>query len=519
MPDSAVHVRATAGVSARPIAPEKSPAWRWLAPSLSDVIFGALLLWILMFTIHSDGSVGLLQDANTGYHIRTGDFILERRAVPHSDIFSFSKPGQPWFAWEWLSAVFFAALYAAAGMKGLLIFTATVIALSILILLRHIIWRGANALVAIVVLHLVAGASSIHYLARPHVFTFLFLAISLWLIDSDRQLPSARIWMLIPIAVIWVNMHGGFVALLACLGVVAMGSALEGSWPMARRYALLAAGCLAGSAVNPYGFGVHAHVVQYLRAKWIPEIVQEFQSPRFGSAESLYFEILLFAGIACAAWLLSRKQVSPALLILAWAHAALTSMRHIPIYGFVTAPLLAREATGLWDRWLRSARPGSTRAILGALATDHRAGLRRTSIWAPALVMALALFSFGWKWPADFPEGRFPIAVAARNADLISGSRIFTTDSWADYLTFHFYPRQKIFVDGRSDFFGKEISEEYVQILKGQYGWDTLIKRYDFNTALVPPQSALASLLRVGPDWRVVDEDTQAVLFERLRRR
>src|SRR5206468_6651575 len=142
-----------------------------------------------------------------------------------------------------------------------------------------------------------------------------------------------------------------------------------------------------------------------------------------------------------------------------------------------------------------------TRAILGALAREHAGGLKRSSVWAPALVMGLALFGFGWKWPDDFAEGRFPAAVAARNAELISGSRIFTTDSWADYLTFHFYPRQKIFVDGRSDFFGKEISEEYVQILKGQYGWDTLMKRYDFNTALVPPQSALASLLRVSPDW------------------
>src|SRR2546427_4583604 len=151
MPDSAVYVRATVGVSARPIAPEKSRAWRWLAPSLSDVIFGALLLWILMFTIHGDGSVGLLQDANTGYHIRTGDFILEHRTIPHSDIFSFSKPGQPWFAWEWLCAVLFSALYSAGGMKALVIFSGAAIALSNLILLRHMIWRGSNALVALVV--------------------------------------------------------------------------------------------------------------------------------------------------------------------------------------------------------------------------------------------------------------------------------------------------------------------------------------------------------------------------------
>jgi hypothetical protein len=106
--------------------------------------------------------------------------------------------------------------------------------------------------------------------------------------------------------------------------------------------------------------------------------------------------------------------------------------------------------------------------------------------------------------------------VVQRNAGLISGSRIFTTDSWADYLTFHNYPRQRIFVDGRSDFFGKEISEDYLQILKGYYGWDALMKRYEFDAALVPTQSAIASLLRLRPDWRTIEQDGQAALFQRV---
>ena len=131
-------------------------------------------------------------------------------------------------------------------------------------------------------------------------------------------------------------------------------------------------------------------------------------------------------------------------------------------------------------------------------------------------MILLATLPLGWNWPVDFPEGRFPAAVLRRNAELISTSRIYTTDSWADYLTFHFYPRQKIFVDGRSDFFGQQISEDYVQILKGQHGWDTLLKRYDLESALIPSQSALASLLRENRGWRVIDGDNQAVLFQRL---
>src|SRR5947208_15118183 len=126
----------------------------------------------MLLPIRSYVTLGLLHDSNTGYHIRTGDFILQHRAVPRGDIFSFSKAGQPWFAWEWLSAVLFALLHAASGMKGLMIFSGTIIALSNLILLRHMLWQRANAFAAIAVLHLAVGASSIHYLARPHIFTF-----------------------------------------------------------------------------------------------------------------------------------------------------------------------------------------------------------------------------------------------------------------------------------------------------------------------------------------------------------
>src|SRR5207248_2226917 len=109
-----------------------------------------------------------------------------------------------------------------------------------------------------------------------------------------------------------------------------------------------------------------------------------------------YFELLLVAGIALAAWLLQRRQVTSALLILAWAHASLTSQRHIPIYAIVVLPLLARQATVLWDHWMAHAKRGSLPGILAALATEHTPGLRRNSIWAPALVVCLAVFSFGW---------------------------------------------------------------------------------------------------------------------------
>jgi hypothetical protein len=327
---------------------------------------------------------------------------------------------------------------------------------------------------------------------------------------------------------LWANLHGGFLALIACLVVVAVGSLIKaalserGYWradslSMAGRYGLLTVGCLAATGLNPYGFAVHLHAMPYLHAKWISDLVQEFQSPTFHSAESFYFELLLFTGVVLAAWLLRQKQIVPALLILFWAHAALTSVRHIVIYVLVLAPMLGREASALWDRWAVSARRGSLCSILDLVSREHTPGLARTTLWAPSLVVMLALFRFGWDWPVDFPAGKFPVAMVTQYADRIAPARIFTTDSWGDYLTFRNYPRQRIFIDGRSDFFGEKLSEEYMDLLNGRYGWDAVMKRYDFNIALAPTASAIASLLRLQPDWRILAQDSQAVLFERAR--
>src|SRR5687768_7599947 len=145
---------------------------RWLAPSLSDLLFISLMIW--MFAAGSAGWLGLLSDGDTGWHIRTGEFILDTHSVPTTDLFSFSKPGEQWFAWEWLSAVVLGSLHRAAGLKGVVLGAAVAIIAFATILFRHMIWRGSNLFAAMLITLLAVGASSVHYLARPHLFTLVF---------------------------------------------------------------------------------------------------------------------------------------------------------------------------------------------------------------------------------------------------------------------------------------------------------------------------------------------------------
>jgi hypothetical protein len=501
---------------------------RLLVPSLSDCLFLAILLWV--FALGSGWSV-LLADGDTGWHIRTGEYILNTGSVPATDLFSFSKAGQPWFAWEWGSDVVFAMLHRAWGLKGVVVFSGLVLSLSATLLFRYMVWRGANLLAALLATLLATGASTVHYLARPHIFTFLGLTAAMWILECDRRRRSPGVWWLVPMTALWTNLHGGFLAWIACLGLVVAGCTCEAllvprrtpdRFFPARRYGLLAAACSLATLANPYGWRLHQHLASYLSSDWIRQVVDEFQSPRFRSESMLQFEILLFAGLAVVPIFLVRRHVAEGLLILFWAHSALASARHVPLYAIVSAPLCAAQASHLWSSWSAGFSRKSPGGLLRDCLLDFSRGLSRSSLWAPVVLICVA----GWPWqgPRDFPGIKFPVAAVQRMAAWIAPAhaaspRILTSDQWGDYLIYRFYPNQRVFVDGRSDFYGPAIGRDYLILLTAAPGWDGVLERYRFDLALLPSDWPLGQLMMRDPRWHVRFMDSQAVFLERQENR
>jgi len=501
-------------------------ARRWarvMVPSLSDLFFLAILVWLFMSS-GAAGWEGLLVDADVGWHIRTGDYILSHHAVPHVDLYSFSKPDAPWYAWEWLTDVIDGGLHGIAGLKGIVLMAAVLIALFALTLVRRMVSRGVHLFVALFVALLGVGGASIHFLARPHVVTLLLLSISVWLIENDRQRPSSRIWWLVPLTVVWTNLHGGFLALIVVLGLAAVGSGIEAwfgaSFGTGRtirdavRYAKLTLACAAASLVNPYGWNLHRHVVEYLRSDWIRNVIQEFQSPSFRSENMLQFEALLLIGLIVAGAQFRRWKIVEGLWIVFWAHMALGSVRHAPVFIAITAPILAAQLSDWWNTWTRQVKKSSVPGILNLMSADALKGFRRTSAWPVAAVAVLALMGSPIKWPQDFPDFVFPTKIVRAHSELILRSRVLTTDQWADYLIY-VNPAQKVFMDGRSDFYGPEVGNDYLRLTSGAWDWRLLIDKYRFNLALLPADSALAQILKLAPDWRVLEDDGKRILLAR----
>ena len=485
---------------------------RLLTPSLVDAFFVALLVAAFL---RPGGLQALLADGDAGWHVRTGQAILASGKAPTVDPYSFSRAGQPWCDWEWLSDVAFARAYQWRGMGGAAALAAVVLCLAAAALLLWQLRRGAGLWIALGVTLAASSASSVHYLARPHVFSILLYTLCLWSLDEDRRRSRLWIWMLVPVAALWANLHGGFVALVATLALAAAVSALERGWRQARRYGALALLSLAATCLNPYGWRLHQHIFEYLNSSWILNHVQEFQSPEIRSEGMVVFAALLVGGVAAASRALARGERFEGALALAWGFAALRSARHIPFFAIAAAPVVSGECARWWRGIAERAPSRSARRVFWEAGWELGHAPRVSAWLAAGAAVALAVAGVA----AEFPASRFPALAVERNLGLLAprgaAPRILTSDQWGDYLIFRFYPRQRVFFDGRSDFYGPALGTDYTVLAAAQDGCLKLLDRYRFDAALLPRDWPLGAVLDGNAQWKRAYRDEVATLYVR----
>jgi hypothetical protein len=499
-------------------------------PSLTDVAF---LMPIILLFARLDGAKTMLGDGDTGWHIRTGEWILANGAVPHQDIFSFSKPGATWYAWEWLWDVCFAWLFQHGGLANVVAVSVLIIALTFALLFRLVQRHCENPLIAIGATVLACAQSSLHWLARPHLVTMLFLVVFLMVLDRVRE-GRRRLLLVMPLlTVLWTNLHGGFLAGILVLGAFAAGeltgailaagkNARGPALSRSRDYALTAAACAAASLVNPYGYQLHVHIYRYLSDPYQFRYINEFLSISFQNPVAGFFEVMLALGVAVTVWNIAHRRFTPAFLILGWAHLALISSRNIPLFGIVAAPLVA---SGM-DQALRNLRQADvagwvkrTFASFGEIGGEVAVVEKHWRVHAVSVMVTLLLAGAlhasvsSNKFRAEYDPKRYP--AKALDAIVAGGfaKHIFTDDEWGDYLIFRLYPAHKVFIDGRSDFYGASFGEKYLDVMNVKYDWEQYLRKYDIDTILLATTSPLAGAIKESRRWRPVYDDTIAIIF------
>ena len=312
---------------------------------------------------------------------------------------------------------------------------------------------------------------------------------------------------------LWVNLHPGFTILFVYLGVLIVGSLLEGSRTAAVRYAWLTAACAVATLANPFGYKLHLDVLSYLHGNGTTEFIQEFQAPTFRSQPQLFYMGFLLAGLALCGLYLRGKRFFEPLLLLGTAYASLISVRHSTVFVVLAAPMIAAELSSYWQSWVARQPRTSAARILDGLSSEKRAAFSRNSIWLLAGLTAIFLWTPGAMWPAGFDAKMFPVELAARHPELAT-ARLFTSDQWADYLLYVNYPRQKVFYDDRA-FYGAEMYRSVNALLSGQASWAAALDRYQVDRVLIEAGSPLSARLRESALWAVIDQDSTAELFAR----
>ncbi len=499
-----------------------------LLPSFTDLAFLMPVVWVF-----TRGGGPSMLEGDTGWHIRAGEWILANGRVPNKDIFSYTMPGEPWFAWEWLWDVIFAWLHQRGGMEAVVLASLLVICLTFALVFRSSRRRSGNVLLAAVFTLAATISSSPHWLARPHLFTLLFVALFCWLLERAREGRMKLLWLLPLVTVLWTNLHGGFFVGIVLALTYAAGEvtswlverdreARKAALACARLYSMAAVGCAAASFVNPYFYRLHVHIFQYLREPYLWENIQEFQALSFRHIGALMFEPLIFLGLMAAFWSLWRRRFTDAWLVLGWTHLALLAVRNLPIFAVVATPVLVRSA----DEWVASLRRLDLRPWLAGFirwlseAAEEMGCVDRA--WRTHLVSILAggaiisLFYFAPATPAlraNYDVEKYPVRAVDTLAATAASQRIFADDEWGDYLIYRLYPAGKVFVDGRSDFYRPEFCEKYVDLMRLKRDWETILGRYGVDTLLLHADAPITVAVEKSAQWRCVYRDKVAAVF------
>ena len=488
---------------------------RRLRPSIVDLTFIMLAIAVPVVlrtrVLNSDGDFPR--------HLAMGHFIL-RGGLWQTDAFAYTHTGRL-LTTEWLSQVTFALADRLGGLAGVTVLCGLIVGLAYALVVAFMRRSGVDPFLAFLTGMTAAALGSVHWVARPHMFTFLGLAVLLHVARQGR-----RWWTYALFFAVWANFHGGFVLGLAVLTAMAAGEWVESRlvgpgedrtrwFGAARRHASGVVAGLAGSMVNPMGPYLLFRVHGMLTNRFLLTTTSEFQSIDFHSFYGRVFLLVLLLVIGALS-LRSRRLSIPTLLVVAMTLAgAFVSQRNAPLFALVALPLLAIEFDPGW----RSARLRALRRVRATFEEVER--LAAPGRWAPWFAALLLIFAVrggavaGMRLiPSEFDSREFPVeAIRTARAAGLQGN-IYNNFTWGGYLLYA-WPEQRIFIDGMTDFLGNDIVRSYLGIEHLDPGWRREMQRWGISVVIMPPRARLVSALRIDGGWRTWHEDETAVILVR----
>jgi hypothetical protein len=440
-----------------------------------------------------------ISDPDFWWHLKTGQYIVARHRLPVPDPFAYTTASHtPVSAGEaatrhfnltheWLAQAVWYLIYSAGGF-GAVVFWKALLLTILCALTGWMAWRRTASALWGLSAALSAAALAIEFdRDRPGILSYVFTAAFLAIFESRR-----RLWLLPVLAVVWANCHGGFFLGWMVCGAYAAESLLRRA-PDTRRVLLMSGLAVVLSGLNPNGYAALATVLRYRQSPLQATLIEWSRADLWGPPYA--FDLLLYG--AALALLLSWKRVRPAdwILFLAFAGAALTAFRNEMLIGLLAPVLIA-----VYFPWKRRLPAPAHFAMALLLA----GGL----VWGCAR---------GWFFQLRAAEWRFPAGASAFLAEHPMTAPLFNTYEYGGYLI---WKGQRVFIDGRA--LSESVFQDYRTILAAppneparaarlaKYGIGLIVvNAFEYNAGTLYP------VVLALPDWKLVYEDPQALVFVR----
>lgn len=440
------------------------------------------------------------------YHLRAGDTMFDTHAILRTDVFSAVAYGKPWLNQQWLAQIVLATAFRLGGWFGLVVLRALLGA--VVLSFVFLACRAAGAATKRAAwLTLASGVMLMGgFTLRPQLLGMGCFALTAWLVARRRAHPQ-RVWIAIPITILWANLHGSFFLAPLLLGL----AWVEDRWVRGRgsRTLLLAGlGSILATTVTPYGYKVWSYAAGLATNPVIRKTITEWQPPSIDvyTGAAFFLSVVVVAGLLIAG---VRRPVpwGSLLSLVVFLAIALTAIRGVFWWAMVAPIVLAGV---LEDRPAPTERRDPAGALNAAIV-----GL-----------LALAVIGSVIRWvpytgPAMPTGGRLAFAPVGITRELQRslgpGEVVFNAQKWGSWLEFEF-PQSPVIVDSLIEVIPESVWWRYYAVSSGAEGWQATLDAWDVDVAVLArdQQGPLIPKVRADPGWRLVYEDAEGLIFRRV---
>jgi hypothetical protein len=444
----------------------------------------------------------LLNDPDTLWQVTVGQWIIDHRAVPVTDVYSFTMQGQPWISTQWLAQVLYATSYALAGWAGPVVLAAASLAATFVLFARFLETRLTQSTTIV----FVAAALALmvpHMLARPHVLAMPVMVAWVGGLVAAMDRRSAPSFWLLPLIALWANLHGGFVFGIALVAPMALEVLLTA--PPAQRKALalrwgaFGFAALAASCVTPYGWGALLGSQRILSLGQALATITEWRAADFSSVGALEICLLVGTGLA----LLRGITLPPVriLLLLGLVHLALKHERNLELLALL-APLVL-------------ALPLSLSRQIGSAESEARqpGAPSRAMLFGVALCLVGGTAAFASMHRFEPHRANSPVAAVAALKQL-NLARVFNDYDFGGYLIANGVAP---FIDGRTELYGEKfvVDQNSAVRLKPPEQLFRMLDDYKIEATLLRTEDAATKLFDHLDGWQKVFTDDIATIHVR----